>query len=320
MNALTLLLTAFPEPISGELMATRLNLSRTAIWKQMQSLQKLGLQIEGKQNSGYRLLQWPDLLLPEVIQFYQPGPLCQNIYWHEELPSTNITAKELARQGAEHGTLVVAETQTAGRGRRGRAWDSEKGSGIFASLILRPELPLRRVPMLTLAAGIALVEALHKQGLKDAWLKWPNDVWIGQRKLAGILSELTGELDRMDFVVVGMGINVQQAQFSEELVNCATSFYRETGFKQNRAELLAQVLVEIQKVLPLLAETDLGPLLSAWSRHDRLQGQQVNVIEIDRQYTGTALGLTESGALRIRQEDGSETVVLAGDVSIRPQI
>lgn len=319
MNTLGMLLAAFPEPVSGELIASTLALSRTAIWKQMQVLQKLGLQIEGKQNSGYRLLEWPDLLLPEIIQQYRSGQLGQHVLWHETLPSTNTTAKELARQGAEHGTLVVTEEQTAGRGRRGRTWASLKNSGIFASLILRPILPTRRVPMLTLAAGIALVEALQACGLSDAWLKWPNDVWVGQRKLAGILSELSGELDQVDFVVIGMGVNTHQTEFPDELVKTATSYFRETGHKQNRAELLARVLLELEKVLPLLELPDPTPLLAAWQRHDRLLGQSVNVIEATGSYTGTAIGLSPTGSLRIALADGSEKEVLAGDVSIRPK-
>lgn len=318
MNALNMLLSAFPEPVSGELIASTLKLSRTAIWKQMQTLQKLGLQIEGKQNSGYRLLEWPDLLLPEIIQHYRSSQLGQHVFWHEVIPSTNTTAKEQARQGAAHGTLVVTEEQTAGRGRRGRSWDSEKSSGIFASLILRPEIPTRRVPMLTLAAGIALVEALQSFGLNDAWLKWPNDVWVGKRKLAGILSELSGELDQVDFVVIGMGVNTHQAQFADELAETATSFYRETGRKVNRAELLAHILLELEKVLPLLELEDPASLLAAWQKHDRLLGQRVNVIEPSSSYTGTAIGLSPTGSLRIALADGSEKLVLAGDVSIRP--
>ncbi len=318
MNALNMLLSAFPEPISGELIASTLKLSRTAVWKQMQSLQKLGLQIEGKQNSGYRLLSWPDLLLPELIQHYRSGQLGQDVFWHESIPSTNTTAKELARQGAAHGTLVVTEEQTAGRGRRGRAWTSAKSSGIFASLILRPDLPTRRVPMLTLAAGVAVVEALQSIGLSDAWLKWPNDVWVGRRKLAGILSELSGELDQVDFVVIGMGINTHQMELPDELANTATSFYRETGRKPNRAELLARILLELEKVLPLLESTDPAPLLAAWQKHDRLLGKSVNVIETNGSYTGTAVGLSPTGSLRIALADGSERLVLAGDVSLRP--
>ncbi len=319
MRALSILLEAFPEPVSGELIASTLALSRTGVWKQMQALQKQGVKIEGKQNSGYRLLEWPDLLLPEILERYLVGDLGRHVFWHACLASTNTTAKELARQGAEHGTLVVTEEQTAGRGRRGRSWTSEKNSGIFASLILRPQLPARRIPMLTLAVGIALVEALHTCGLSEAWLKWPNDIWVGNRKLAGILSELSGELDQVDFVVIGMGVNTHQTEFPAELAATATSFYRETGQRPNRAKLLAYVLQELERVLPLLDLADPAPLLAAWQKHDRLLGQTVNVVETSDQYTGTALGLTPTGALRIGLANGSEKVVLAGDVSIRPK-
>ncbi|NLY53807.1 MAG: biotin--[acetyl-CoA-carboxylase] ligase [Firmicutes bacterium] len=318
MTVLRKLLAAYPRPISGEEIATALGISRAAVWKQMQKLQKLGLKIEGRQNSGYKLLEWPDLLLPELIGFYLAGNLGRHIVWQDSLASTNTTAKELARQGAAHGTLVVAEEQTAGRGRRGRTWISTKGSGIFASLILRPRLPARRVPMLTLAAGVALVEALHAYGLTNAWLKWPNDVWVGNRKLAGILSELSGELDQVDFVVIGMGVNVQHTQLPAEMAAKTTSFYQETQKTQNRAELVARILLELEQILPLLEQTDVTPLLQAWQKHDRLQGKEVNVIETTEQYSGTVLGITPTGALRIALPGGSTKEVLAGDVSIRP--
>lgn len=318
MNTLSILLDAFPRPVSGERIASANGLSRSAVWKQIQVLQKLGLKIEGKQNSGYRLLEWPDLLLPEMIEHYRSGQLGHPVYWHDVLASTNTTAKDLARQGAKHGTLIVSETQTAGRGRRGRTWVSPPSEGIFASLILRPEVPTRRVPLLTLATGIALVEALQSFGLHEAWLKWPNDVWVGRRKLAGVLSEFSGELDRVDFVVIGMGINMHQAEFPSEIDHTATSFFRETGQRTNRAQVLAGTLGELEKILPLLEQADTAPLFTAWQKHDRLVGQEVNVIETTGTYTGKALGLSESGALRVALPDGTEKLVLAGDVSIRP--
>lgn len=318
MKTLSILLNAFPQPVSGERIAEANSLSRSAVWKQIQALQKLGLKIEGKQNYGYRLLEWPDLLLPEMIEHYREGQLGQPVYWHEVLASTNTTAKELARQGAKHGTLVVSEAQTAGRGRRGRSWISPPSEGIFASLILRPQIPTRRVPLLTLATGIALVEALQSFGLHGAWLKWPNDVWVGQRKLAGILSEFSGELDAVEFVVIGMGINMHQAEFPSEIVHTATSFYRETGQKVNRAQVLARTLAEMERILPWLQSDDITPLFTAWQKHDHLLGQEVKVMEPTGTYTGRALGLSESGALRVALPDGTEKLVLAGDVSIRP--
>ena len=143
MTSLDMLLDAFPEAISGETIAQALSVSRAGVWKQMQSLQKQGLKIEGKQNSGYRLLEWPDQLRPEIIKRYLESELGRHVIWQERLESTNDTAKEIARQNAPHGTLVTTEEQTAGRGRRGRHWASQRGDGIYASLILRPQLPTR---------------------------------------------------------------------------------------------------------------------------------------------------------------------------------
>lgn len=318
MSVLEILLHAYPNPVSGEEMATTLALSRSAIWKRVQSLQKQGLAIGGKQNSGYSLEQWPDLLLPELLEYNRrAASLGKLVHYLTTVDSTNNRAKDLARQGAPHGTLVVAEEQTAGRGRRGRDWFSEPHSGIFASLIIRPDLAAQRVPLLTLTVGIALAQALHSLGLPEAWLKWPNDVWVGRRKMAGILSELSGQADHIDWVVVGMGINTLQTGFPPELEMKATSFLKETGQRVNRAKLLAEILGNLEDLLPLLENPELGPLLDKWRSYDRLAGQEVQVITPGGAFCGLALGITADGALIVRSPDGQEQTVLAGDVSLR---
>lgn len=318
MNVLDMLLRAFPDAVSGEEMARILSLSRSAIWKRIQSLQRQGLEISGKQNSGYSLQQWPDLLLPELMEYYRrAADLGKQVHYQYTVDSTNNWAKELARQGAAHGTLVVAEEQTAGRGRRGRDWLSAPHSGIFASLIIRPNLAAERVPLLTLTVGIALAQALHSLGLPTAWLKWPNDIWVGRRKMAGILSELSGQVDHIDWVVVGMGINTLQTDFPPELATKATSFLQETGLRINRAKLLAEVLGNLEDLLPLLENPELGLVLDKWRSYDRLSGQEVQVITPSGAFYGRALGVTADGALIVRKPDGQEQTVLAGDVSLR---
>lgn len=318
MSILSLLLQAFPDSVSGEAMAKELAISRTAIWKRIQSLQRAGLEITGKQNSGYRLERWPDLLLPELLEHYRrTAKLGRFMHYRETVDSTNTLAKELARAGAPDGTLVVAESQTSGRGRRGRSWLSEPRGGIFASLILRPSLSPGRVPLLTLTVGIAVVQALQGMGLTDAWLKWPNDVWIGRRKMVGILAEMVGQMDQVDWVVVGIGINTHQSDFPGELATRATSFLRETGRKVQRAELLARVLCQLEALLPLLERPTVATLLEEWSNYDRLTGQEVQVVAPNETFTGRALGIDATGALLIRRANGQEQSVLAGDVSLR---
>jgi BirA family biotin operon repressor/biotin-[acetyl-CoA-carboxylase] ligase len=318
MSALSMLLEAYPEAVSGEEIARSLSLSRSGVWKRIKQLQSLGVKVSGRQNQGYRLASWPDLLLPELLEYYrQAQDLGKAVAWLPTVDSTNTRAKELARQGASHGTLVVAEQQTAGRGRRGRDWLSEPGSGIFASVILRPNLPAEQVPLLTLTAGIALVEAVQQFGLQDAWLKWPNDVWVGERKLAGVLSELSGQMDHVDFVVIGMGINTAQRKFPGELAERATSFYRELGQEVNRAELLADVLRRLEGLLPALENQDSKAFLDKWRRYDRLVGRKVTVAAPAESYVGEVLGISQNGALIVRGVDGQERAVLAGDVSLR---
>lgn len=316
-SVLGLLLQAYPQAVSGEEMAQQLQLSRTAIWKKVQLLLEQGLEISGRQHQGYRLLTWPDRLLPELLQHYRrAAELGRLVDYHPSVDSTNTRAKELARLGAVHGTLVVAEEQTAGRGRRGRDWLSPPHSGIFASVILRPELPADRLPLLTLAAGVALVQALHACGLPQAWLKWPNDVWVGSRKLAGVLAELSGQADQLDWVVVGMGVNTRQQAFPAELAERATSFLRETGAPVNRAELLAVTLYHLEQLLQLAVEPD--RILNAWQQYDRLIGREVEVIAADESFRGQAVGLAPNGALLVCRADGRQQAVLAGDVSLRP--
>ncbi len=319
MSVLQLLLRAFPQPVSGEEMARNLGLSRTGIWKQVRALTELGMQIEGRQNSGYRLLEWPDQMHPDLVRHYLGSELVKEIVYQPSVDSTNTLAKTLASRGAEHGTLVTADEQTAGRGRRGRNWFSGKGIGAYMTLLLRPSMPSQRIPMLTIAAGIAVVQAVRQLGLTDAWLKWPNDVWVGERKLAGILSEMSGELDQIDFVIVGIGVNANQLEFPLELETSATSFRRETGSNVNRAELAARIMDNLSEVLPMLSSADIMPLISLYQEYDRLLGNQVQVKAATEDFNGTALSLTRDGALVVRLKDGSERVVLAGDVSLRPR-
>ncbi|MGI6357657.1 MAG: biotin--[acetyl-CoA-carboxylase] ligase [Bacillota bacterium] len=318
MSILRLLLSAYPNPISGEQMAKDLTISRSAVWKKIKALEQIGIEVSGKQNSGYRLERWPNLMLPELLMHFRKAvTLGEPIYYQESIGSTNDWAKQLAQGGATAGTLVVAEEQTAGRGRRGRSWLSQPGAGIFASLVLRPSLPPERIPLLTLTLGIALVQTLREYGLTEAWLKWPNDVWVGRKKLAGILAELAGQLDQVDWVVLGMGINTHQAEFPAELAAIATSYLRETGQDVQRAALLCDALHSLERLLPLLQQSSLDGLMEQWQSCDRLIGQQVRAITPSGTIHGQARGITANGALVLRLADGSEQTIMAGDVSLR---
>lgn len=319
MSVLELLLEAYPNHVSGEEMATKLGISRTSVWKHIRALEQCGMRIEARQNNGYRLLTLPDILRSEIIaRHLQTKELGRNLLHRTVVDSTNNLAKELAKRGAVHGTIVTAEQQTAGRGRRGRAWISPQGEGIFCTIILRPHIPARRAPLLTLAAGVAVVEALREKGLVGAWLKWPNDVWVGKRKLAGILCELTGELEEVEYVLVGVGVNVHQLDFPSEIREHATSCREESGEHIDRADLLASILLKLESLLPLVACHDITPLLQAWERYDLLKGEQVQVITTAGSFTGIASGLNDEGSLIVQLASGERRVVLAGDVSLRP--
>lgn len=311
------LLGAYPHPLPR----VQICMSDAELDLALDELRACGFVVE--QMAGQlQLASWPDLLLPELLDHYRPpGALFPSaVCYRETLDSTNILAKELARQGAASGTLVVAEEQTAGRGRRGRSWSSSKGQGIWVSLLLQSSLPADRLPWLTLLAGIAVVEAVQAAGLRDAWLKWPNDVWVERRKLCGILTEVAGQRQGATAVIIGIGVNIHQESFPAEIAASATSFYRETGRRIYRAALLADILHRLETLLPLAADPEAQPFLDRWSRHDRLLGQPVAVLAADRSYRGIARGLTPGGALQIERDDGTLETLLAGDISLRPGV
>jgi BirA family transcriptional regulator, biotin operon repressor / biotin---[acetyl-CoA-carboxylase] ligase len=216
--------------VSGEILAARVGLSRAGVWKRLNRLKALGYVIEGEPRRGYRLVSAPDKLFPEEI-LYGLGTktLRGPIYHFETTASTSDTAKSLGTRGAAEGALVVAETQTAGRGRLGRHWVSPPGTGIYASLLLRPPLPPNELPQITLSTAVAMVRALTRAVGITPGIKWPNDLILKGKKLGGILTEMETESDQIRYLVVGLGLNVNTPDFPPELADTATSLFLEEG-------------------------------------------------------------------------------------------
>ncbi|MBF5044113.1 biotin--[acetyl-CoA-carboxylase] ligase [Aggregicoccus sp. 17bor-14] len=309
---------------SGEALSNKLGLSRTAVWKHVESLRTKGYRIEALPARGYRLLAIPDRLTElEISPLLDTHDLGRTLHAHETLPSTNVEAFRLATEGAAHGEVVVADQQTAGKGRRGRVWVSPPGLNLYFSAILRPELPPQRAPELTLVAAVALAETLQQTGVA-ARIKWPNDVQIDGRKVAGILTELSAEPERVHFVVLGVGVNLNARpdDFPEDVQSLATSVAEARGGERvPRAAFAAALWTRLEEWLDLHAEEGFGIVRRRWKELSSTLGQEVLVRTAQKELRGVAEDVDEVGALLVRTPEGALERVLAGDVEqLRPRL
>jgi BirA family biotin operon repressor/biotin-[acetyl-CoA-carboxylase] ligase len=318
---LAFLAEAGEEFVSGEAISDKLGLTRAAVWKHVEALRSQGYRIDAVPARGYRLAGVPDRLTPlEIRPLLNTHDLGQVLHWYEEVGSTSDRAKELAEEGAEGGEVVIAEAQTAGRGRRGRVWSSPPRRNLYFSVVLRPDLPPARAPELTLVASLALCDALRQAGVA-AGIKWPNDVLASGRKIAGVLTELAAEPDRVHWVVVGAGVNVnaRPEDFPEELRDQATSVLIERGQAAPRALLAAACFTALEDWLDRHAEEGFAPIREAWRARSVTLGREVVVHEGGRELTGVAEDIDDAGALLVRTRAGVERI-LAGDVTlVRPR-
>ncbi|MGC3999654.1 MAG: biotin--[acetyl-CoA-carboxylase] ligase [Anaeromyxobacter sp.] len=313
---LSFLAEAGDEFVSGEAISDKLGLSRAAVWKHVNALRTKGYRVDAVPARGYRLVAIPDRLTGlELRPLLGTHDLGQTLHAFEELGSTSDHAKALAEDGAAHGEVVVAERQTAGRGRRGRSWVSPPGMNVSFSVVLRPELPPARAPELTLVASVAICDALRHAGVPGAGIKWPNDLLVGGRKIAGILTELAAEPDRVQWVVLGVGVNVnaRTEDFPPELRDEATSVRVERGEPAPRALFLAACLGSLEEWLDRHAEDGFAAVREAWKARSVTLGQEVVVKAEGRELTGVAEDVDESGALLVRCGGRLERI-LAGDV------
>jgi BirA family biotin operon repressor/biotin-[acetyl-CoA-carboxylase] ligase len=301
--------------LSGEALSDKLGLSRAAVWKYVQALRIKGYRIEAAPARGYRLVEVPDRLTAlELSPLLNTHDLGRVVHAFETIGSTNEQAYRLAQEGAFHGEVVVAEHQSAGKGRRGRTWVSPPGKNLYFSVVLRPELPPQRASELTLVAAVALAETLIDAGA-EARIKWPNDVQVDGRKIAGILTELSTEPDRVHFVIVGVGVNLNlaRAEMPPELAEIATSLREARGEPVPRALFTAALWTRFEEWLDLHAEEGFKPVRSRWKELSCTLGAEVLVRAERSELRGIAEDIDESGALLVRTERGLERV-LAGDV------
>lgn len=303
---------------SGAEIAQRLGMSRAAIWKRVEKLREQGYGIEAVAGRGYRLVRDSDLLLPEAIRKHVKARLLRGEIVHRStVDSTNRLAAELARGGAAEGTTVVAEQQTAGRGRLGRTWVSPASVNLYASIVLRPRIPPLEVPRLTLVAGLAVAEAIRDSGPFEPRIKWPNDVLLDGRKVAGILTELEAEADRVRFVIVGIGVNLNatRADFPPELRTKATSLALASGAPVDRAAFTGRLLTRLDAAYAAFLD---GGFAALRHRYEELHGLVGLAVTIDGTppLAGTVRGVDDGGALLVETAGGIERVV-SGEVTLR---
>lgn len=310
------------EYVSGEEISRLLNVSRTAVWKHIQALKEEGYDIEGHSRLGYRLRTAPDLMLPEELcPRLSTARMGRCVSYLTSTDSTNNEAKKLAAAGCPEGQIVVAEEQVSGRGRLARGWFSPFGKGVWFSIVLRPPFSPQEAPKCTLLAAVAVSRAIRQAAGVNCGIKWPNDILVDGRKLVGILTEMSAEMDAINYIVIGIGINVnvEQADFPPELEGIAGSLKVAAGRSFSRIELLAAVLGELERLYDRTVKDGFTALLAEWRRESVTLGQAVDVVGSGQRFSGVAEDIDGDGALLVRTATGVERV-LAGDVSIRPQL
>lgn len=307
---------------SGEALSNKLGLSRAELWRYVESLRGKGYRIEAVAARGYRLLEVPDHITPlEIAPHLNTREVGRIIHYRESVSSTNELAFRLASEGAGHGEVVIAEAQSQGKGRRGRAWISPPGLNLYFSIILRPELSPQRAPELTLVAALAAAEGLSARGV-GAQIKWPNDLLIGGKKVGGILTELSSDSDRIQFAVVGMGINVNSlpSHFPPLVAANATSVAEALGTPIRRAHLVVDLWARLERWMDIHLEEGFFKVRDAWRVRCSMLGKSVTVDTGSERVAGVAEDIDESGALLLRTDDGRLQRILAGDVEqLRPQ-
>lgn len=304
--------------VSGQDLCEKFGVSRTAVWKAVNQLKEAGYEIESVQNKGYRLVASPDTVSEEELKSIRKTEwIGQEIFCFPVLDSTNTKAKQLAEEGYPSGTLVVAEQQDDGRGRRGRDWASPRGVGIFMTLMLKPDILPNNASMLTLVAALAVAAAIRKCTGRPAGIKWPNDIVINGKKVCGILTEMSAQIDYVNHVVVGIGINVHNESFPEDIAPTATSLYLETGVHYRRAALIEEIWEQFERYYAVFLQTqDLNGLVKEYEAHLVNMHQSVRVIDPKEPFEGRAMGITPRGELMVDTWE-SRRLVSAGEVSVR---
>ena len=314
--------------VSGEELSDMFGMSRTAIWKRMESIKEEGFNIEAVTKKGYRLIieeaacgrNAPYGRL--AVQSELTGSVFgHNLKFFQETDSTNQVLKKMAAQDAPEGTVVISDMQSAGRGRRGKAWSSSPNLGIWMSILLRPNLHPNSVQTLTLAASVAVMRALEPFRIEGIGIKWPNDILINGKKVCGILTELSAEAEKVDWVIIGIGLNVNHSEsdFPDDISSVATSLVLNVDKKTlpDRSVIAADIIDEMEKVYRRFIEKGSAWVVREWKKYNITLGKRIKIISQQGETNAEAVDITEEGRLIVRDENGKEFELYSGEISIR---
>lgn len=305
--------------ISGQELCNRFGVSRTAVWKAINQLKEAGYEIEAQQNKGYRLMAAPDLMTEaEIKSLMHTDWVAKEVLYFDTIDSTNTKAQELAEKGYPSGTLVVADKQESGKGRRGRSWVSPSGTGIFMTLMIKPDINPNNASMLTLVAALAVAKAITSVTGEVALIKWPNDIVVNGKKVCGILTEMNAQFDYINNIVVGIGINVHNESFPEEISQMASSLMIEAGGKRfHRAQIIAETMSYFEQYYDTFLKTqDLSALVREYDELLVNRNKSVRVLDPKEPFDGKAMGITPKGELIVDTWE-SRKLVSSGEVSVR---
>lgn len=305
--------------ISGQELCNRFGVSRTAVWKAINQLKEAGYEIEAQQNKGYRLMAAPDLMTEaEIKSLMHTDWVAKEVLYFDTIDSTNTKAQELAEKGYPSGTLVVADKQESGKGRRGRSWVSPSGTGIFMTLMIKPDINPNNASMLTLVAALAVAKAITSVTGEEAMIKWPNDIVVNGKKVCGILTEMNAQFDYINHIVVGIGINVHNESFPEEISQMASSLLIEAGGKRfHRAQIIAETMSYFEQYYDIFLKTqDLSALVREYDELLVNRNKSVRVLDPKEPFDGKAMGITPKGELIVDTWE-SRKLVSSGEVSVR---
>jgi len=316
---LSTLINAKGEPVSGQKLADELQISRTMIWKHLKSIEEDGYVIEAIKKKGYVLQSIPDLVTPEqIIPKLQTKQLGKNIDYYTTCSSTQIIAVDKARQGAPHGTIIISEEQTAGKGRLDRSWNSTANNGIWMSVIIRPAISPEFAAQFTLVSAVAITQAIQDITNLTPQIKWPNDILINGKKVTGILTELQAEMDIVHSIIIGIGVNVNHdlSAFDESIQTIATSLKMENGVQVDRSLLVAKILYYLEKYGDLYVEKGFEPIKILWESHNCTIGKRIRATMLRETLEGVAIGITNDGVLELKLDSGEIRGIYSADIQL----
>ena len=307
------------EYVSGQMLCEQLKVSRTAVWKAIRQLKEEGYDIDSVNNRGYRLRRVPDVMsAAEILSQLETDWMGRPLVYLDIVDSTNEYAKELAKKEYVHGTVVVGDHQSAGKGRLGRGWSSPKGCAVYISYLLKPDILPAHASMLTLVAALSTSRAIEEITGCDCQIKWPNDIVMDGKKVCGILTEMSADMDCIHYVVTGIGVNVNMTSFDESIKDTATSLRLQTGNIISRSKLILSMLSYFEKDYAVFIKTeDLSGLLEDYNKRLVNRGRQVRIVERKQEWKAVARQINKAGELEVETEDGQIKYIVSGEVSVR---